>query len=74
MFLMECASCEARKQVMTQGAWKADAAVVSSLVVILILVHGGTMSNKTRKMLTIAFVGAIGAVLIDGVVKPRVGQ
>jgi hypothetical protein len=56
-----------------QGKWQADASVVGACGILLLLVHGGSMSTSTKKLLTIAAVGAIGAVLIDGFVRPNVG-
>lgn len=70
---MTC-GCDSRKDILTQGDWKADATVVAALVVTLTIIHGGSMSTKTKKMVTIAFVGAVVAVLADGIIKPRVGM
>lgn len=66
--------CEERKEILglTESQWWNRVIVVGSIT-ILLLTKGGKVTAKTQKLVTIGMVGAVTAILIDGVLKPRAG-
>jgi hypothetical protein len=57
--------------IMTQGNWQADAAVIGSATIALVILKGGDMSKKTRTLVAIGIAGAVVAILADGFIKPK---
>jgi hypothetical protein len=62
--------CEVRKETIGEKNWW-NIATIAPFIALLALSRGGKMAANTRKILYIAALGAISALLVDGVVKPN---